>query len=57
MNKRRRYYDEEEDYYSKDYGDTWADRIGGLFVAGIIILIIVGLVKGIEWLCTINIGL
>ncbi len=38
MNRRRRYCDEDE-YYSKDYGDTWLHRIGGLFVAGVVIAV------------------
>ncbi len=49
MGKWRRYYDEDE-YYSKSYEQIWADRIGGLVVAGIVILIIVAIVKGIEWM-------
>jgi hypothetical protein len=48
-NRRRRYYDENE-YYSKDYGDTWFRRIVGLPIAEIIILILIGAVKGIEWM-------
>ncbi len=45
-----RRYDNDEDRFSKDYGQNWNRIIGGLFVAGIVIAIIIGIVKGLEWL-------
>ncbi len=43
-------YNDDEDYYSKDYSQTIWNRVGVLLDAGVIILIIVGIIKVIEWL-------